>query len=525
MQFAAFELLEELTESRLTKVYKAYHPDLDRTVLLKVLQPHRQNQEQLVARFRREAQACARVKHRNVVDVYQFDCYQQQWYIVLEFVDGQSMDQFLIEHGRVSWLSAIAFTGDCLAGLAAAHDQGVIHRDIKPGNILIDKKATARLTDFGLAHIEGGTTITQDSTVLGTPAYISPEQLNGQKVDGRTDLFSLGAVFYELVTGEMLFQGATFAECFTKVMTKTVPPIPDVPEWVNELCQKLLAKSADERFSSAKDALTFIDNHLNEHFKAIPEPSYGEESMDWITALKILIIFFIGATIYYGSNASFLKRLPTIYEIFRKQSEESREIRELRRNYPVPRDSTVGRTPPAETEPLSEADEEADTKGLSVVDDKPDSGWVLITSYPWAEVTITDRPAIITPLSDAIYLAAGEYPILFTNPAFPEIRQTLQIATQETTHVQFRFADQVGYITFRVSPWAHILLDDLAQGTTPLSQSLVVTAGQHTLTLVHPAFESVSTNLSVQPGDTLLVSCRMGQPIVVRNSLFQPDSE
>src|SRR5208337_296343 len=206
-----------------------------------------------IARFRREAQAAGRLTHPNIVAVYDYGETADLAYIVMEFVDGTSLKTPLDNHERFAIADIQRVMGDVLAGLQFSHERGVVHRDIKPGNIMMTKGGQAKIADFGIARIEMSS-MTQAGTMLGTPSYMSPEQFRGEVVDARTDVYSAGVVLYQLLTGERPFEGGLTA-IMHKVLN-TEPPVPSqlavtAPTSLDAVVKRAMAKRPEDRYPSA----------------------------------------------------------------------------------------------------------------------------------------------------------------------------------------------------------------------------------------------------------------------------------
>ncbi len=186
----------------MAEVYRGFDPVLNRTVAIKILLPQFARDASFVERFRREAQAAARLNHPNIVGVYDTGADDGTQFIVMEFIEGRTLADFLAAGRRPTPVQAAEISQRICGALAAAHAQGVIHRDIKPGNVMVTRDGTVKVMDFGIARITTGVeTAPQTSAVLGTASYLSPEQAQGGPLDARTDIYSLGAVLYELLTG------------------------------------------------------------------------------------------------------------------------------------------------------------------------------------------------------------------------------------------------------------------------------------------------------------------------------------
>ena len=242
----------ELAENATTLVYKAYQRSLDRFVLLKRLRPEFRSDADLTARFEDEARLIARVPHPNIVSIYAYGADDDGAYIVAEFVEGRDL-QAVIDEGRVPAAVALFILQESARGLRAAHDKGILHRDLKPSNILLSSEGEVKLSDFGLASASADGSGGQE--IRGTLPYLAPEQVLGHGADARSDLFSLGAVFFEMLTGRRAFAGASSSEVMENLLHHDPLPLlaatPGVGEDVWGICRRLLAKEPEERYADA----------------------------------------------------------------------------------------------------------------------------------------------------------------------------------------------------------------------------------------------------------------------------------
>ncbi len=258
-------------------VYDGYDPIIDRRVAIKTLRlPDTSDPELLegLERFRREARAAGRLSHPNIVAVYDYGETDELAYIVMEFVEGRSLKEWLAEHPPMPAGEAVALLREVLAGLAYSHDRGVVHRDIKPANIMMTTDHHAKIADFGIARIEASGS-TQVGTIMGTPAYMSPEQFTGDPVDRRTDLYSCGVLLYQLLTGARPFDGSQTA-IMHKVLT-TAPPLPSsvagsVPPALDAVVARAMARRPEDRFASAADFLQALRAPVADHDDTIIAP-------------------------------------------------------------------------------------------------------------------------------------------------------------------------------------------------------------------------------------------------------------
>jgi eukaryotic-like serine/threonine-protein kinase len=242
----------------MAEVYRGIDGVLDRTVAIKILLPQFARDASFVERFRREAQAAARLNHPNIVGVYDSGADGETQYIVMEFIEGRTLADFMAGGGSFTSFSAIEVAEKVCDALAYAHVAGVIHRDIKPANVMVTRQGVVKVMDFGIARIVAGPeTAPQTSAVLGTAAYISPEQAQGQPVDGRSDIYSLGAVLYEMLAGRPPFTGDTpVAVAYKQVNETPMPPSlvnADVPPQLDAVVMRALAKNPANRYQAADE--------------------------------------------------------------------------------------------------------------------------------------------------------------------------------------------------------------------------------------------------------------------------------
>ncbi|HEY6650983.1 MAG TPA: Stk1 family PASTA domain-containing Ser/Thr kinase, partial [Actinomycetota bacterium] len=241
----------------MAEVYRGFDQVLDRTVAIKVLLPQFARDAGFVARFRREAQAAARLNQPTIVGVFDTGADGDRQYIVMEFVEGRTLADFLTSGRRPTLVQAVELTRKIAEALAAAHAQGIVHRDIKPGNVMVTRDGFVKVMDFGIARMQTDVTAPQTSSVIGTPTYLSPEQAQGQAVDARSDIYSLGCVLYELLAGRPPFTGDTpVAIAYKQVNETPVPPSahnPEVPPQLDAVVMKCLAKNPANRYQSAEE--------------------------------------------------------------------------------------------------------------------------------------------------------------------------------------------------------------------------------------------------------------------------------
>ncbi|MBI2432751.1 MAG: serine/threonine protein kinase [Candidatus Hydrogenedentes bacterium] len=259
-QFGPYHVQKPLGKGGMGVVYLAHDTTLDRPVALKFLLSVAVHDTAFVQRFHREAKAAARLSHPNIVQVHAVDITAHPPYLVMEFVDGVALDSVLRKEQRLPWQRVLTICGQVAAALSCAHGRGIIHRDIKPGNMLVEANGRVRVADFGIAKVAGTlTTLTAPAITIGSPAYMSPEQCGVGEVVPASDLFSLGIAAFEMLTGQLPFQAETNLALIRKITTDPIPTLAasgvEAPDVVQAFIDTLTAKELNRRYATADQVL------------------------------------------------------------------------------------------------------------------------------------------------------------------------------------------------------------------------------------------------------------------------------
>ena len=252
-----YEIVQLLGEGGMSYVYKANDKQLKRTVAIKTLKPNYVQQEKFVERFKREAQTAANLNHPNIVQIFDWGIGDEPFF-VMEYIEGNTLTSIIAKRRTISLNDVLFIGAQVSSGLHAAHSKGLVHRDIKPGNIMITPEGKVKVTDFGIVSLQNEESdITKTGSILGTASYISPEQAQGKPVSKESDLYSLGTVLYELIAGRPPFEGDTPIATATKHITDKPEKLsvirPDIPKGVENAVLKLLHKYPKDRFKNAED--------------------------------------------------------------------------------------------------------------------------------------------------------------------------------------------------------------------------------------------------------------------------------
>jgi eukaryotic-like serine/threonine-protein kinase len=262
-----YELEKLVGSGGMSNVFRAHDRLLERTVALKILHQQYTRDDDYVERFRREARAVAQLAHPNIVTVIDRGEQDGRQFIVFEFVEGENLKE-IVARGRVPVRDAVQLVLQVARALAFAHERGLVHRDVKPQNVLLNEDGQAKVTDFGIARSLDVQGVTQTGTVLGTSDYIAPEQARGQKVDPKTDIYSLGTVLYELLTGEVPFVGDNFVAVAMRHVNEPAPSVlehrPDCPVRLGLAVERAMAKDPADRFESMGEFIAELEACLAE---------------------------------------------------------------------------------------------------------------------------------------------------------------------------------------------------------------------------------------------------------------------
>src|SRR3989339_230672 len=258
-----YHILEELGRGGMGVVYKAQDTKLDRLVAIKFLTTHSSNDEENNARFLQEAKAAASLNHPNILSIYEIDKDDKNQFIVMEFIEGDVLRSLLKSVQNISLDRAIDFVTQTAKGLKVAHDKNIIHRDIKSENLMVTKDGQVKIMDFGIAKLKGSSGLTKTGMSVGTISYMSPEQVQGVGVDQRSDIWSLGVVFYELLTGELPFKTEHDAALIYMISNEDITPPSSldrkIPNQIDTIVKKMLDKDWALRYQNLNDFIKDIE--------------------------------------------------------------------------------------------------------------------------------------------------------------------------------------------------------------------------------------------------------------------------
>jgi serine/threonine protein kinase len=293
-----YQLIDVIGRGGMGIVYRGFDASMSRQVAIKMLHGFdAEDKDTVLARFHREVTSLAALQHKNIVTIYTFEQHEGKPYMVMEYLEGMSLEKMISSPEQIELTEKLNLMLQVCDGLQYAHENGLIHRDIKPANILVLKNGTAKLIDFGIARVGPSETLTKTGLVIGSPSWMSPEQINSHVLDARTDVWSAGVVLFQLLTGDLPFEAADMSGTIYRILNAPSPPLSnylkDYPKELDQIVERALAKKADERYQSAED-FGFDISRVSEALKRGLTDEYIRrariliEKQDWETARQQL---------------------------------------------------------------------------------------------------------------------------------------------------------------------------------------------------------------------------------------------
>ncbi|MGD9367013.1 MAG: serine/threonine-protein kinase [Desulfobacteraceae bacterium] len=295
MNYGRYKIVERLGKGSVGEVYLAHDPRIDRKVALKVLHKEHLASKEIIKRFIKEAKAIGRLSHPNIVSVYDVGKDRGTIYIAMEYLEGRPLNEVIQSKKKLDMASIVGIGRQVAAALDYAHQKGIVHRDVKPSNLMITDTNQVKLTDFGIAHFEDASITLQTCSgdILGTPAYMPPEQVAGQDVDGRSDLYSLGVILYELIVGRRPFVENTLTALFKAITQHSlIPPEkvnPSIPSELSDIVLKSMDKNPERRYQSGAELISALSAYLPGAKTDLKPPGGKQKAMrlGWAAILMV----------------------------------------------------------------------------------------------------------------------------------------------------------------------------------------------------------------------------------------------
>ncbi len=507
--FEKFQVLSCVKKDSNTGIYIADHIYLGKKIFLKTLNQENLANPAILDRFRREARLLARLEHPNIIRVFDFGTYQNWFYISFEYFPSQDLRKVLRKGDLTPQDKENIFIG-ILRGLDAAHRLNIIHRDIKPENVLVDDIGQVKIADFGLALVKDEPHATQQESIVGTPGYMSPEQIRGESLTPSTDLFSLGILGYELITGKNPFLGQDAGKTLNNIIsnscTPELGPVADISDDFRHNVIRLLNKAAANRPGSAQEVLQAMDH---EPVKAVPvaAPLSPKISNSYRLVIIILILVSVSSFIF----------------LWQQKSNRSDSTNELAQNQTTPPTATNPDSVELNQDSLTTASntltiQPTDTPPQTLTNEKPEDiaatntqseisnlpGSIEIQCSPWAQVWIDSKYIDTTPLENDIAILPGKHTLALKHPEYPDYEQIIDIEPQIKRTIAIDLDTLCGYFQCKLYPWGDIYINDKFIGQTPLQDYARLAPGSHTLVVKNNNYQSVQEIIHIAKKETLI---------------------
>jgi len=513
--FEKFQIIEVLKKDEHAAVFLANHIYLSKKIILKVLNTEKISDQALVERFKREAKILAKLDNPFVIKVLDFGMFKEFFYISFEYIEGLSLRN-LFKKEQINNDQKKHLMVQLLKGLYYAHQGQIIHRDIKPENIFVDNSLNLKIGDFGLALSAEDNFVTNPYSIVGTPSYMSPEQVRGAKLNAQSDLFSAGVVLYEMYTGKNPFLKENVSLTLNEIMAFEEDSISkgldNLEQEIKDIIYHLTRKNPKDRYGSALEALEDLGISIDQPTLVIntEKPFYTKNRLKAFTAITTVVIIGVAFIVLKVFDSLNKEQTPNINfgDTTLQKSNQQTDKEVL-----LDADKIDS---PILNKPLLEENKN-DNKTETVIDQKPvvpeqqiekktGDGWLRVRAIVGTRVII-DGESYPEALSKVIYLPEGEYNLRFENDDFSSYSEKIKINTKQETLVRVDFNNQMAFVTFDVRPEAQIYIDGNKRGECPPVLRMVpLKPGIRRITLRNSTNGDIDTTINVSRGDTLKFS-------------------
>ncbi|MCI0694715.1 protein kinase [candidate division KSB1 bacterium] len=461
--FKNYRLLKKLGAGGMGEVYLAEDMELGRKVALKFLSEQYTANPEFKARFKREAQLAAKLNHPNIVTIYEVGEHQHRSYIAMEYVEGEALKD-RIARAKLPLKEALDLMAQICAGISKAHRAGITHRDIKPANILINLDGQAKILDFGLAKMQGVSGLTKSGAMMGTLSYMSPEQVKGEEIDSRSDIFSTGVILYELLTGELPFKGNTEFTVMSAIATQEPPALAryklGIPAALQNCIDKALAKDRQARYQHINELQADLKRAMG--LPSDLPPSGPRDSTETVAIYKKKMTLLTSRMARVWSAVLALLALASALIFVMRQGKVSKSV------------------------PASKS--------------APASAWLSVTTQPdGATIFLNDDSLGVTPLNVPL-AQEGRIKLSFRKRNYLAVDTSLVIQKGQTYELSPSLAPAARVAIFVEPPDAEVRIDETLIAASRLA-NLQLPAGGHQISISRPGYDSKQEQFSLQPGD------------------------
>lgn len=535
-----YEILETIATGGMATIYKGVQISLNREVVIKKLHPHLAEDANFVERFKREAAILAKLQHKNIVQIIDFFEENNEQFIVLEYIKGKTLKELINSKERIPYSVSMYIMREVLHGLQYIHNNNILHRDMKPDNIMISDDGGVKITDFGLAYRHENVRITNPGTYVGTPAYFPPEQLTGKPLTKASDIFSLGITFAEMLTGKNPFEGKKQFETINNILyhkSVNISFTGKTPQSAVSLLHSMLEKDADKRIQNCNDILNVLSRieisiTREDFLEYISDKAKMEDEFTFVIQVRTrsdtgkVIVLLLLLVVFFGVS---------LFELYTYFTEERIIIRtEKEKTYTLyidsrPRGVEIAINDSIRVRTPQNIDISRGTYHLSVVSDSFEIydtsfmvtsndtlminavkktyqhyyGSLSVKASPWADLYIDNILIDRTPIQNDITLEEGRYFIMLKHPNRKVYSDTVEIVRDSVYSLNVELEKAYGFLKVIVRPWGTVYVDDSLIGTTPLADSVTLLTGPHSIRVQNPGFASINEEIDIREKEVL----------------------
>lgn len=508
--FEKFNIIECLKKDSAVSVYLADHIYLGKKIILKTLDMDTFDDKTILSRFKREARILAGLDHQNIIKVLDFGTFNKCFYISFEFFESNNLRKTIKDY-KLNPDDKKKILCQILKGISYAHEKGIIHRDLKPENILADSFLNIKIADFGLAVIQNDNSVTNQYSIVGTPGYMSPEQIRGEVLTHHSDLFSIGIVALELYSGKNPFVGKDINETINNIFASEEVNLLDknIPEEIADIIRKLLKQNPDDRYKNANSVLSDIGETILRDPKVIPVNRTIKKKNKYIYSTILFILISILGYIWIADKD---KKNEVVYPVSVRLKDslttaaaKNGEGKDSAINLITDNSQTKEPKESNISEKLQEAPVSNQAEKKEPLPVKKKIGKLFIECLPWAVVYIDSQKIDTTPLQNAILLPEGEYTLTLVHPDFPSYSTKIRILGEKTSTFRFNLENVMGYLECKIHPWGDIYINGQYKSQSPLTRPIRLLPGKYSLTIKNPAFLDYKQQISIKKNDTLTI--------------------
>lgn len=534
-----YEIMETIATGGMATIYKARQISLDREVVVKKLHPHLAEDANFVRRFKREAAILAKLQHKNIVGILDFFEENNEQYIVLEYIRGYSLDRLIKERKAIPFGIAVYILREVCRGLSYIHINNILHRDLKPDNIMISDDGDIKITDFGLAYRKENMNITNPGTYVGTPSYFPPEQLMGRPLTPAADIFSLAVLFVEMLTGKNPFEGDKEFDTINNILYHTKVKLKfhgaRPPSQIIKLIYAMMEKDPQNRISSCDDIIKILnahtppltrdtfDDYLNnrrslkhEDINLTVSISTRRDAYYLIALFALMAVFTVVSAyqiynyIQHSGNRykEVIVEVPKEGYVLHIESEPNRADVSINDSLFLKTPVSINLVP--DTYWIRTADERFKQRDTVIALFANDTlimnltekeiiytyGYLKINVMPWADLYIDNEFIDRTPLEDSVKLTTGTHNIRLVHPNRKILEEEVNIK-EGTITLDRELEKAFGFLKIIVKPWGNVFIDDSLVGITPLADTIKLTTGPHRVIIKNPALGEMTDNINI----------------------------